>query len=153
MSATMPEPPGKEVFNAIVEQARAELAHARPQGPEPKSERTPKGIVLTGFTPEWNAYYELLSKRRDELQYQEGGAWDTWHKAAYAYAKAKQQQIGALTVDEANVIADYESGPEFAPPGGWGAPLPPAPAAASAAPIDLLRALKIVCPSLVLRGP
>jgi hypothetical protein len=61
------------------------------------------------------AYQELCSKRMHELQWQEGGAFDTWHKAAYAYAKDKEKQIGALTVEEHNVIVDFESGPEWAP--------------------------------------
>jgi hypothetical protein len=116
MSSTMPEPPGEEVLNEITEQARAELAHARPQGPSPKLILRAAGIVsakdyrLEGFTPEWKAYYELLSKRREEIQWKEGGAFDTWLKAAYAHAKAKQNTIGALTVEEHNVIAMYESG-------------------------------------------
>jgi hypothetical protein len=44
-----------------------------------------------------------------ELQWKEGGPFDTWQKAAYAHAKANKDSItGPLTVAEAAIIADVE---------------------------------------------
>jgi hypothetical protein len=109
MSSQFPEPPSEAVFAAIVAQAELDVADAKPKAPEPTTAKVPGGFRLEGVTPEWQAFHKLLSKRVHELQWKEGGPFDTWRKAAYAHAKAnKDSIIGPLTVAEYNIIADVE---------------------------------------------
>jgi hypothetical protein len=109
MSSKFPDPPSEAVFAAVVAQAELDVAHAKPKGPEPTMVKAPGGHRLKGVTPEWEAFHKLLSKRVHELQWKEGGPFDTWQKAAYAHAKANKDSItGPLTVAEAAIIADVE---------------------------------------------
>jgi hypothetical protein len=109
MSSKFPDPPSEAVFAAVVAQAEFDVAHAKPKGREPTMVKAPGGHRLKGVTPEWEAFHKLLSKRVHELQWKEGGPFDTWQKAAYAHAKANKDSItGPLTVAEAAIIADVE---------------------------------------------
>jgi hypothetical protein len=109
MSSKFPDPPSEAVFAAVVAQAELDVAHAKPKGPEPTTVKVQGGFRLKGVTPEWEAWHKLLSKRVHELQWKEGGPFDTWQKAAYAHAKANKGSItGPLSVAEAAIIADVE---------------------------------------------
>jgi hypothetical protein len=112
-------PPDDKALLPLIEQAKQELAHLRPPGPEPvigPMEVTTSADGSTSrartfkMTPEWSTYGDALHRRVHELQWQSGSAWSIWKQAAYAAAKAKQDAGAALSVQESNVLADVEAG-------------------------------------------